>query len=48
MLNKQVQETQKHNACLSVTYRQIDNYADIYDGKMSNCCQKADSRLRVL
>ena len=25
---------------LSVTYRQNDNYKDIYDGKMANCCQK--------
>ena len=25
---------------MSVTYRQNDNYIDIYDGKMANCCQK--------
>jgi len=26
-------------AYLSVTYGQNDNHADIYDGKMANCCQ---------
>ena len=25
---------------MSVTYGQNDNYTDIYDGKMVNCCQK--------
>ena len=25
---------------MSVTYRQHDNYTDIYGGKMANCCQK--------
>ena len=39
-LNKYVQETQKQYAYLSVTYGQNDNYTDIYDGKMANCCQK--------
>ena len=38
--NKQVQKTQKQYAYLSVTYRQNDNYTDIYDGKMTNCGQK--------
>ena len=38
--NKQVQETQMQYAYLSVTYRQNNNYTDIYDGKMTNCCQK--------
>ena len=28
-------------AYLSVTFRQHDNYTDVYDGKMANCCQKA-------
>ena len=37
--NKQVQETQKQYAYLSATYRQNDNYTDIYDGKMANGCQ---------
>ena len=27
-------------AYLSVTFRQHDNYTDVYDGKMANCCQK--------
>ena len=27
-------------AYLSVTYGQNDNYTDIYDGEMANCCQK--------
>ena len=30
----------KQYAYLSVTYRHNDNYTDIYDGKMANCCQK--------
>ena len=38
--NKEVQETQKQYAYLSVTYGQNDNYIDIYDGKMANSCQK--------
>ena len=25
---------------MSVTYRQNDNYTDIYDGKIANSCQK--------
>ena len=25
---------------MSVTYKHNDNYTDIYDGKMANCCQK--------
>ena len=25
---------------MSVTYGLNDNYTDIYDGKMANCCQK--------
>ena len=29
---------------MSVTYRQNDNYGDIYDGKMANCCQKVISK----
>ena len=33
-------ETQKQYAYWSVTYRQNDNYTDIYGGKMANCCQK--------
>ena len=40
IFNKPVQETQKQYAYLSDTYRQNDNYTDIYDGKMANCCQK--------
>ena len=24
---------------MSVTYGQNDNYTDIYDGKMANCCE---------
>ena len=38
-LNKQVQETQKQYAYLSVTYIQNDNHTDTYDGKMANYCQ---------
>ena len=39
LTGQEVQETQKHYAYLSVTYRQNDNYILIYDGKMANCCQ---------
>ena len=38
-LNKQVQETQKQYAYLSVTYIQNDNHTDTYDSKMANYCQ---------
>ena len=38
--NKEVQETQKQYAYLSVTYGQNDNYTVIYDGMMANWCQK--------
>jgi len=38
--NKSVQETEKQYAYLSVTFRQHDNYTDVYDGKLANCCQK--------
>ena len=38
-LNKQVQETQKQYAYLSVTYIQNDNHTDTYDGNMANYCQ---------
>ena len=37
-LNKQVQETQKQYAYLSVTYIQNDNHTDTYDSKMANYC----------
>ena len=31
---------------MSVNYGQNDNYRDIYDGKMANCCQKVrDNKL---
>ena len=39
--NKQVQETQKQYAYLSVNYRWNDNYIHIHDGKMSNYRQKS-------
>ena len=31
-----------HQYSQLITYRQLqnDNYTDIYDGKMANCCQK--------
>ena len=35
-----MQETQEQYAYLSVTYRHNDNYTDIYDAEMANCCQK--------
>ena len=38
-LNKQVQETQKQYAYLSVTYIQNDNHTDTYDSKMANYCR---------
>ena len=38
--SKSVQETEMQYAYLSVTFRQHDNYTDVYDGKMANCCQK--------
>ena len=38
-LNKQVQETQKQYAYLSVTYIKNDNHTDTYDSKMANYCQ---------
>ena len=38
-LNKQVQETQKQYAYLSVTYIQNDNHTNTYDSKMANYCQ---------
>ena len=31
---------QKQYAYLTITYRSNDNYTDIYNGKMANCCQK--------
>ena len=36
--------------CLFECYcRQNDNYTDIYDGKMANCCQKVrDSKTNLL
>ena len=39
-LTKQVQETQKQYAYLSVTYIQNDNHTDTYDGKMAKLLSK--------
>ena len=46
-LNKQVQETQKQYAYLSVTYIQNDNHTDTYDIKMANYCQNVKTTLVV-
>ena len=42
--NKQVQETQKQYAYLSVTYRQNDNYTHIYDGKLWSKSQRQQTK----
>ena len=42
--NRQVQETQKQYAYLSVTYRQNDNYTHIYDGKLWSKSQRQQTK----